>query len=131
LLAVLVAVLALSVYADAAGADKDLAIGKVQGLYVKQADHLYVQARAADIRAGKELWADVHFESPARNAIAFVPSDLSVERGDLVELHLAQRTMEWRIAMLPVSEVNRVIAINAKHDSFAAILYGARREPAF
>jgi hypothetical protein len=126
--------LLLALVAGAAGAqDSDLggqiAVGKVQRLFVRAADSLYVEAHAEDIGLGRELWADVSLagaEKLGRGvALALISERLTVERGDLVRIRIA-RSGRVPAVVAPLAEVNRVLGIAAKHYTLAAAQYGVR-----
>jgi hypothetical protein len=101
-----------------------VAIGKVQGLYVRAAEGVYREWRPSD--AGVPVWADLRFNEQevagGAKAVALVGQDMQLARGDLVEMRFADRGRMAR-AVAPAPQVNRVMLLAARAGSLAANEY--------
>ena len=131
LTAFLLAALGNSGWCQSAG---PMATGKVQGVYVKVAEGVYLESRRAPRSlARSEVWADTRFAGEAPNgrrfALARVADLKDIEVGDLVEVEFAAE--EFRVAgttrgrHAPVAQAARVTAVAAKHFTPAAQAFGA------
>lgn len=133
--AVLLAVLAAQGAAQAADPEPGFTVGKVQTLYVRRANGVYLDVRAMPggrVPESAELWADVQFTGNAPHgrdfAIARLGRVKDVEAGDLVAVEFAMDPVRapgaasTRVAPLP--QPTQVILLAAKHHTTAARLFG-------
>ena len=109
------------------------ATGRVQGVYVKLAEGVYMETRRAPRSVSRsEVWVDARFAGDSPNgrrfALARVGDLKDVEVGDLVEVEFAAE--EHRVAGanrgrgVAVAQTARVTMVAAKHFTPAAQVFG-------
>jgi len=109
------------------------ATGRVQGVYVKLAEGVFMETRRAPRTVSRsEVWVDARFVSDSPNgrrfALARVADLKDVEVGDLVEVEFAAE--EHRIAGgtrgrgAPIAQTALVTMVAAKHFTPAAQVFG-------
>ncbi len=92
-----------------------VSVGKVERMYVKVANSVYREA-AAPSHEGLELWAEVRFDADGDSRVALVPEGFNLQRGDMVQIRVAE-PQGRRIAMVaPVRDVNRVVAVSVRSE---------------
>jgi hypothetical protein len=83
---VVIAGAAISALAQQDGADK--LVGKVQNVYVREANNLFYEKKLVRRAATTELWAEIRFAQETgggtTSAMAKLGRDASIERGDVV-----------------------------------------------
>ena len=111
-----------------------LATGKVEGVYVKLAEGVYLETRRAPRTASRsEIWVDARFAGDSPNgrrfALARVADLNDVEVGDLVEVEFAAEAFRvaggTRDRIAPLAQAARVTTVAAKHFTPAAQAFGA------
>lgn len=106
----------------------DLIVGKVANIYIRESTNFFIEARLVRESRGREVWTEVRFAEPLADGRSYEIVKLSdtakIERGDLVSARLVARR-DTLPGLIP--EINRMVALVAKHDSIAALTFGAPR----
>jgi hypothetical protein len=99
-------------------------VGKVVKIYIREANNFFIETSLVRKSAGKQYWTEVRFASPLADGriseIVRLPDAASVERGDLVSTQLAEKR-DFVRGLIP--EVSRMVALVAKHDTLAAMMF--------
>jgi hypothetical protein len=112
----------------AAAENTDAIVGKVVRIYVREANNFFIETNLVRNAGGREHWTEVRFAAPLadgrQSELLRLPEATSVERGDLVSAQLAEKR-----AFIPglIPEVNRMVALVAKHDTLAAMLFDMQK----
>jgi hypothetical protein len=105
--------------------------GVVERVFVEQDLGVYVDRDSAPGNRAGTTWVDVKFPEPladgSTNAIAFLPANLRVEPGDLIEMRFAGGNGQQSDAE---QDQNRVIALLQRHGSVTAVSTGNLASPA-
>ena len=104
--------------------DAGAVTGKVVNIYVRDANNFYIEAGLVHDKAGKQQWTEVRFAAPLADGrtseMVRMPDATIVERGDLVSTRLVEKR-DSLPGLIPA--VNRMVALVAKHDTLAAMLF--------
>ncbi len=96
-----------------------VSVGTVERVYAKVANNVYREVYlAAPSHDGMELWAEVRFgvDAGGDSRIALVPEGFNLQRGDMVQIRVAE-PQGRRISMVaPVRDVNRVLAVSVRSE---------------
>ena len=97
-------------FAQQSGTGGTTPAGKVERVYVKASDGLFIETGLVRNMHGRELWADVRLDAPARdsrkNELVQIPADIKVRSGDSVEVALVDKD---EIAITPLPAVSRLV----------------------
>lgn len=97
-------------FAQQSGTGGTAPAGKVERIYVKASDGLFIETSLVRNTHGRELWADVRLDAPARdsrnNELVLIPADTRVRSGDSVEVTLVDKE---EIAITPLPAVSRLV----------------------
>ena len=113
-------------------ASQDYAVGSIQvgtvaGVYVEEYTGVYIQRQLSAKSTDKPVWVHVTFADALKDGrqsvTAMVPTNMSVETGDTVELRLAGDSLE---ANQLVPAHNQVTALLAKGGTMHAFGHGKR-----
>ena len=103
-------------YARTEGLNGSTHAGVVERVFVEQDLGVYVDRESAPGNRAGTAWVDVKFPEPladgSTNAIAFLPANLHVEPGDLIEMRFAGGTAQQIDA---AQDQNRVVALLRPH----------------
>lgn len=121
-LAAVLVVAGFSATVSAQGAEADLPVAKVSGVYVQLARGVLMEQRRAAKGFPGKRWADVDLgpgvPAERRRLVVELPDDVQAEAGDLVELRLeAARPPQLagvRGADAPIALASRVMAVKAR-----------------
>jgi hypothetical protein len=99
-------------------------IGKVEKLYVRQSNNFFIEKSLVRKPSSSEQWTEVRFAAPLadgrKSEIVRLPESAVVEPGDLVSTQLVAQRERVR-GLIP--DVNRMVAVVAKHDTLAAMAF--------
>ena len=119
------AAVTLPALAQQTAANGDTLVGKIETIFVREARALYYEKKLLRKTDGKELWAEIRFahqlQDGSRGELAQLPANSALERGDLVEIRVADM-MPPGLPLLP--DVTRVTSLVAKSDTLQAMLFG-------
>jgi hypothetical protein len=122
---ILVAVASAPTLAQSDSAADNSMISKVDTVYVREANGLYIEKKLLRKTEHRELWVDVRFATTPvgepNSELFKVPADIAIERGDLVAARFGDPTPR-NMKLLP--ETNRVTGLVAKHDTLMAMTFG-------
>ena len=108
-----------------APAQQNAAIGKVETIYVRESKDLYYEKKIVRRPEGKQLWAEIRLpgqiQDGTRGELAQLPANAVIERGDLVEIRVAE-SMPQGLPLL--ADVTRVTTLVAKNDTLQAMVFG-------
>ena len=108
----------------AAAENTDAIVGKVVKIYIREANNFYIETSLVRSSDNREHWTEVRFAAPLadgrKTELVRLPEATKVERGDLVSAQLAEKR-DFVRGLIP--EVNRMVAMVAKHDTLAAMLF--------
>jgi len=97
-------------FAQQSGARDKAPVGKVERVYVKDRDGLYIEAALVRDTRGRELWADVRLAAPLKagrkNELVQIPVDTAVRSGDVVEVAVVDKDES---AFVPLPAVSRMV----------------------
>ena len=103
-------------------------VGKVVKIYVRESSNFFIETSLVRNARGKQYWSEVRFAEPLADGrtseMVRLAEAATVERGDLVSTQLAAKR-ELVPGLLP--EVNRMVALVAKHDTVAAMTFDAAK----
>lgn len=103
-------------------------VGKVVKIYVRESANFFIETNLVRNARGKQYWSEVRFAEPLADGrtseMVRLAEAATVERGDLVSAQLAAKR-ELVPGLLP--EVNRMVALVAKHDTVAAMTFDAAK----
>jgi hypothetical protein len=120
--AVLLAAAALPALAQDTGTGA--IVGKVVNIYVRESTNFYIETGLLRHAAGKQHWTEVRFAAPLADGrtseLVRLPDARAVERGDIVRAQLVD-SRPFVPGLIP--EVNRMVALVAKHDTIAAMMF--------
>jgi len=106
-------------------------VGKVVKIYVRESANFFIETNLVRNARGKQYWSEVRFAEPLADGrtseMVRLAETSTVERGDLVSAQLAAKR-ELVPGLLP--EVNRMVALVAKHDTVAAMTFDAAKPAA-
>jgi hypothetical protein len=119
-------------YARTEGLNGSMHEGVVERVFVEQDLGVYVDRESAPGNRAGTTWVDVKFPEPladgSTGAIAFLPADLRVEPGDLVEMRFAGGNGAQTDA---AQDQNCVLALVQRHGSVTRVsTTGNRVSPA-
>jgi len=124
IIALLAAMAAMPVFAQTT--ETGAIVGEVVKIYVRESANFYIETNLVRNARGKQHWGEVRFAEPLADGrtseMVRIAEAATVERGDLVSAQLAAKR-ELVPGLLP--EVNRMVALVAKHDSVAAMTFDA------
>lgn len=131
IIGLLVAVAALPAFAQATETAAAAVVGKVVKIYVRESSNFFIETSLVRNARGKQYWSEVRFAEPLADGrtseMVRLAESATVERGDLVSAQLAAKR-ELVPGLLP--EVNRMVALVAKHDTVAAMTFDAAKPAA-
>jgi hypothetical protein len=108
----------------AAAENTDAIVGKVVKIYIREANNFFIETSLVRSSGNREHWTEVRFAAPLadgrKTELVRLPESTKVERGDLVSAQLAEKR-DFIPGLIP--EVNRMVALVAKHDTLAAMLF--------
>jgi hypothetical protein len=109
-------------YARTEGLNASMHEGVVERVFVEQDLGVYVDRESAPGNRAGTAWVDVKFPEPladgSTNAIAFLPANLPVEPGDVVEMRFAGGNGQQTDA---AQDENRVVALLHRHGSITPV----------
>ena len=116
------AVVSANAHADNAANSE---VGKVDTVYVRQARGLFIEKKLVRKIEDKEIWVDARtadaLEQHTGGEMFKVPSNLPIERGDLVAMRLGDESAR-ALNLIPIP--NQVTHLVARHDTLMAIAFG-------
>ena len=113
---------ALPAFADSTGAGE--IVGKVVKFYIRESNNFFIETSLLRNSGSREQWTEVRFASPLADGrmteLVRMPDNAKVERGDLVSAQL-HSNRDLVPGLIP--EVNRMVALVAKHDTLQAMMF--------
>lgn len=124
-LGLLAAAASASAPAEPTNVGSNTITGRVETVYAREYPGCFIEKKLLRNTAGKDLWAEVRFgEQPqggASTELARIGPDTAIERGDIVEMRLAESVP---VIQGVLREANRVSRLVARHDTLQALLFG-------
>ena len=115
---------AMPVFADESA--NGAIVGKVVKIYIREANNFFIETNLVRNAGNKQHWTEVRFAAPLADGrtseVVRLPEAARVERGDLISTQLAEKR-EFVPGLIP--DVNRMVALVAKHDTLAALMFDA------
>ena len=100
-------------------------VGKVDAVYVREARGLFIEKKLVRKFEDQEIWVDVRTATAladnAGGGMFKVPSELRLERGDLVATRVGDESARG-LNLIPIP--NQVTQLVARHDTLMAITFG-------